>query len=186
MQHGASALSVLTDSHFFGGAHADLEKARYYNLCPILCKDFILDEYQITEARAYGADVILLIAAILDDDKIMRFIDLSHRLNMEVLVEVHTENELDRVIDFKWDHLGINARDLRDFSVSIDRAIKLGNMVNNLRSRIAESGIHGPADLIKLREAGFNGFLIGELFMKANDPGRALGQLINNGQNVAC
>jgi indole-3-glycerol phosphate synthase len=178
MQHGASALSVLTDTKYFGGSHADLEVARSFNLCPILCKDFLIDEYQVIEAKAFGADVILLIAAVLTEGEMRNFISLAHRLKLEVLMEVHSLEELHKVENLDWDHIGVNARDLRDFSVSLDRAIDLAGLLPVTRSKIAESGISGPHDLRRLKEAGFGGFLIGELFMKANDPGKACGRLI--------
>lgn len=178
MQHGASALSVLTDTKYFGGSHADLEVARAFNLCPILCKDFLVDEYQIIEAKASGADVILLIAAVLTENEIRHFISVAHQLKLEVLMEVHSLDELRKVEALDWDHIGVNARDLRDFSVSLDRAIDLAGLLPAARIKIAESGISGPHDLKRLREAGFSGFLIGELFMKANDPGKACGRLI--------
>jgi indole-3-glycerol phosphate synthase len=178
MQHGASALSVLTDTRYFGGSHADLEIARTFNLCPILCKDFLVDEYQIVEAKAFGADVILLIAAVLSDIEISHFISVAHGLKMEVLMEVHSADELRKVEALDWDHIGVNARDLSDFSVSLDRAIELAGLLPGSISKIAESGISGPQDLKLLKEAGFGGFLIGELFMRANDPGRACGRLI--------
>jgi len=184
MQHGASALSVLTDNKYFGGSHADLEVARMFNFCPILCKDFLIDEYQIFEAKAFGADVILLIAAILSESEIKHFISVAHELKLEVLVEIHNEEELHKVEALDWDHIGVNARDLRDFSVSIDRAIKLSALVPSTRSKIAESGIAGSHDLKRLKDAGFSGFLIGELFMKANDPGKACGQLIASTKNL--
>jgi indole-3-glycerol phosphate synthase len=178
MQHGASALSVLTDTRYFGGSHADLEVAREFNLCPILCKDFLVDEYQIYEAKASGADVILLIAAVLSESEMRNFISVAHELKLEVLMEVHSVDELRKVEALDWDHIGVNARDLRDFSVSLDRAIDLAGLLPGASSKIAESGISGPHDLKRLKEAGFRGFLIGELFMKANDPGKACGRLI--------
>ncbi len=178
MQHGATALSVLTDTKYFGGSHADLEIVRSFNLCPILCKDFFVDEYQIIEAKAFGADVILLIAAVLSESEMKYLISVAHGLKLEVLVEVHSIDEIRKVEALDWDHIGINARDLRDFSVSLDRAIELAVKLPRLRSKIAESGISGPHDLKRLKDAGFSGFLIGELFIKSNDPGKACGRLI--------
>ncbi len=178
MQHGASALSVLTDAKFFGGSLDDLQTARFFNLCPILCKDFVVDEYQIYEARSYGADVILLIAAALDSEALERLCLLAHELSMEVLVEVHSEDEIAGLPGVAFDHYGVNSRDLRDFTVDLDRAMALARLLPEGSSKIAESGIDAPEKLVRLKQAGFNGFLIGEYFMKANFPGRACGKLI--------
>jgi indole-3-glycerol phosphate synthase len=184
MQHGASALSVLTDTHFFGGSHADLEVARFFNLCPILCKDFLVEEYQIVEARAFGADVILLIAGVLDESTMKNFIDTAHSLGLEVLVEISNDEELAKIQNLQWDHVGVNSRDLRDFSVSIERSLNLAAMLPLSASKIAESGIDSPETLVRLRKGGYNGFLIGEQFITANDAGKACGKMIRESKKI--
>ncbi len=172
MQAGASALSVLTDEHFFGGSNEDLETARKFNYCPILRKDFIVDEYQIYEAKAIGADAILLIAAVLSKEEISRFTALAHQLGMEVLLEFYAENELDAYVE-EVDMVGINNRNLKNFTVNFDHAIRLAEKLPANSIKIAESGIQTSADVIRLEKAGFDGFLIGSLFMQAVSPERA-------------
>jgi indole-3-glycerol phosphate synthase len=178
MQHGASALSVLTDQNFFGGSYDDLRTARLFNLCPILCKDFVIDEYQLYEARAFGADVILLIAAVLQPAELEHLAGVAQQLGLEVLLELHTEQELQSLPKQQFDFYGINSRDLKDFSVDVERALALAALLPAQALKIAESGIDSPVVLAKLKQAGFNGFLIGEYFMRANNPGRACSQLI--------
>jgi len=166
--HGASCLSVLTDEHFFGGSANDLQKARVHQI-PILRKDFIIDEYQITEARAMGADVILLIAACLSPERVKELAEFAKKLQLEVLLEIHTENELAHICD-ATEIVGINNRDLKTFSVDINRSIELGKKIPADKIKIAESGINNIDTICTFKNAGFKGFLIGENFMKQPDP----------------
>jgi len=167
-QNGASCLSVLTDEHFFGGTADDLKKARF-NEIPILRKDFIIDEYQITEARAMGADVILLIAACLTPQRVQELATFAKSLQLEVLLEIHTEEELDHICD-TTEIVGINNRDLKTFTVDINRSIELGKKIPADKIKIAESGINNIETICTFKTAGFKGFLIGENFMKQREP----------------
>lgn len=167
---GASALSVLTDQQFFGGSNGDLAEARKHNTCPILRKDFTVDEYQIIEARSIGADAILLIAAVLRPETSKRMASLAHSFGMEVLLEVHNEGELLGHLEAGADLIGVNNRNLKDFSVSIDISRQLAPMIPKEVVRVSESGISNPATIIDLEKSGFEGFLIGESFMKEREP----------------
>ena len=166
--HGASCLSVLTDEHFFGGAASDLKKARVNNI-PILCKDFMIDEYQVIEARAMGADVILLIAACLTPARVKELASFAKHLQMEVLLEIHTEEELQHICA-EAEIVGVNNRDLKTFTVDISRSVELSKKIPADKIKIAESGISDVETICILRRAGFKGFLIGENFMKQPDP----------------
>lgn len=183
MQAGASALSVLTDEHFFGGHNVDLKTARKFNYCPILRKDFIIDEYQIEEAKSIGADAILLIAAVLTKEEISRFTSKAHDLGMEVLLEFYKEDELEKY-DPRVDLVGINNRNLNDFSVQFDHAIHLAGQLPETAVKVAESGIQKPEDILVLKEAGFDGFLIGTLFMQEVAPEQACRKFINEVQKL--
>ncbi len=169
MQAGASALSVLTDEAFFGGSNEDLKTARKFNYCPILRKDFIVNEYQLYEAKAIGADAVLLIAAVLSREEIIRFTKLAHELGMELLLEFYTEKELDNFVE-EADIVGINNRNLKNFEVDFNHAIGMVGKLPSDSIKIAESGIRTPEDIILLKKAGFDGFLVGELFMRAVAP----------------
>jgi indole-3-glycerol phosphate synthase len=170
---GASGLSVLTEEKHFGALKNDFSAVRETNpFMPILRKDFIVDEYQIYESRMMKADVILLIAAVLDKSEIADFTSLAHELGMEVLLELHDENELEK-IDERADLIGINNRNLKDFSVSIDQSLKLLEKLPSKTVNISESGLSDPMIVNQLRKKGFSGFLMGENFMKTNDPGKA-------------
>lgn len=169
MQAGASALSVLTDSQFFGGKNEDLITARKFNFCPILRKDFTVSEYQIIEAKSIGADAILLIAAILTKVEIKQFTALAHQLGMEVLLEVHTIEELDKYIpEIKL--VGINNRNLNTFEVDFENSIRLAQQLPTATVKVAESGISNPKNILDLKRHGFDGFLIGENFMRTAAP----------------
>jgi indole-3-glycerol phosphate synthase len=170
MQAGASALSVLTDTDFFGGTNEDLIMARRFNFCPILRKDFIIDEYQVLEAKSIGADAILLIAAVLPKEKIVSLAKLAHSLDMEVLLEVHSMQELNDSLTPDVDLIGVNNRDLSTFQVSLQTSMVLANHIPDEFVKVSESGIKTPDDIIKLSEYGFRGFLIGEGFMKTARP----------------
>jgi len=174
--HGASCLSVLTDENFFGGSAADLQKARVHQI-PILRKDFILDEYQIIEARAMGADVILLIAACLSPARVKELAEFAQSLQLEVVLELHTEDELQHICD-ATEIVGINNRDLKTFTVDINRSIELGKKIPTDKIKIAESGINNIDTICTFKNAGFKGFLIGENFMAAPSPTIAFAEFV--------
>jgi len=176
---GASGLSVLTDMKYFGGSTADFEAARKANqFIPLLRKDFMIDEYQLFESRLLNVDVILLIAAVLRKTEISRFTSIAHELGMEVLLELHDENEIDK-IDNKVDMIGINNRNLKDFKVDMDRSLKLLDRLPAKTVRISESGLSDPETVDFLRERGFHGFLMGENFMKSENPAIACRNFIS-------
>ena len=169
---GASAVSVLTDSNYFGGNLDDLKEATELLSIPVLRKDFIVDEYQIHEAKACGASIILLIAASLTTEEVDRFAKLAHELGMEVLFEVHNEEELKKISPH-IDVVGVNNRNLKTFKVDTGQSIKLSKLIPESFIKISESGISNPATIVELKMHGFQGFLMGENFMKENDPGLA-------------
>jgi indole-3-glycerol phosphate synthase len=175
---GAAALSVLTDEPFFQGSLHNLELASAEVPLPCLRKDFTVDEYQIVEARAHHSDAILLIAAALTDGELSRFAQVAHDLSLDVLVEVHTAEELDRVFstlgEAGADAIGVNNRNLKTFEVRLETSLELVERLPRAAVRVAESGIAGPKDLARLRTAGFDAFLIGESLMRQPDPGAAL------------
>ena len=168
---GASALSILTDKDYFGGSEQDLLVSRF-NTIPILRKEFIVDEYQILEAKAMGADVILLIAACLTPAEVKRLASFANGLSLEVLLELHDETELEHMNAYT-EIVGINNRNLKTFEVDIEKSIAMAERIGKAAVRVAESGIQQPQDVITFRSAGFDGFLIGERFMKEADPGKA-------------
>jgi len=165
---GASGLSVLTDENFFGGSKEDLLKARVNNT-PILRKDFMIDAYQFYEAKSIGADVILLIAACLTPTQVKEFAALSKELGLEVLLEIHNEEELEHICD-EVDFVGVNNRNLKTFEVDINTSLQLFPHIPKDKLAIAESGISNTDTIVTLRQTGFKGFLIGENFMKQPDP----------------
>ena len=167
---GAAALSVLTDEKFFGGKNDDLTAARKVNACPILRKDFTIDEYQIVEAKSIGADAILLIAAILKPTEVKTLSNFARSLNLEVLLEVHDEHELKSNLDSRVDLIGVNNRNLKTFEVSINTSKKLGELIPDDVVKVSESGISSVESIMELRTFGFQGFLIGENFMKSQNP----------------
>jgi indole-3-glycerol phosphate synthase len=176
-RHGAAALSVLTDEQFFQGSAAYLQQARAACSLPVLRKDFIVDAYQVDQARAWGADCILLIAACLDDTLMAELESQTLELGMAVLVEVHDAAELERALRLKTPLLGVNNRNLRTFDVSLDTTLDLLPKVPANRLLVTESGIHDRADVARMRAAKVNAFLVGEAFMRARDPGIALADL---------
>ena len=176
-QHGAACLSVLTDERFFQGSEAYLKQAREACELPVLRKDFMVDAFQVYDARAMGADCILLIASCLDDAQMRDLEALAHELGMAVLVEVHDGEELDRALKLKTPLVGINNRNLRTFEVTLDTTLGLLPRVPADRLLVTESGILGPADVQRMRAADVHAFLVGEAFMRQPDPGAALAQL---------
>ncbi|GAB3307901.1 indole-3-glycerol phosphate synthase TrpC [Luteimonas notoginsengisoli] len=174
---GAACLSVLTDVDFFQGADAYLQQARAACTLPVLRKDFVVDPYQLVEARAIGADCVLLIVAALDDDRLAALSEQALDLGMDVLVEVHDLAELERALQVPAPLLGINNRNLRTFEVSLDTTLALQHAVPGDRRLVTESGIRGPADVQRMRAAGVDAFLVGEAFMREPDPGVALRQM---------
>lgn len=175
-QNGASAISVLTDTDFFGGSTTDLQAARY-NKVPLLRKDFIVDGYQIEEARAMGADVILLIAACLTPAAVAELAAYAKQLGLEVLLELHAEEELEHICA-DTPIVGINNRNLKTFSVDLERSMQMAAQLPAEVLKIAESGINSPADVELFRNNGFHGFLIGERFMREVDPGAAFAAFV--------
>lgn len=178
-QAGASAVSVLTDSDFFQGSLEDLSQAREALTIPLLRKEFIVDTYQIAEAKAYGADIILLIAACLSPQEIRSFASFAKKLNLNVLLEVHNEQELVNNIGDNLDAIGVNNRNLKDFSVDLNHSYDLVNKIPNDVIRVSESGISDPKTIKALKAAGFQGFLIGENFMKTDDPVQAIDEFVS-------
>jgi len=176
-QAGAAALSVLTDKKYFGGDLRDLTAARASASLPALRKDFIIDQYQIYEARAIGADGILLIVAALDDAQLVEYSGLALHLGMDCLVEVHTDGDLDRALRLNTPLVGINNRDLHTFETTLETTYRLREKVPDDRTLVTESGVATPEDVAALRARGVHGFLVGETFMRAIDPGERLRQL---------
>lgn len=178
---GAAAMSVLTDTPYFGGSLEDLAVARMAApALPILRKEFIVDKYQIMQARVYGADAILLIAAMITAEDLRHFNDVAHSLGLQTLVEIHTKEEVE-VVPKDADMVGVNNRDLTSFTTDISNALKLIDTLPIETLKIAESGIKTPEDLLRLRNVGFDGFLIGEALMSAPRPEDALSKFLNRG-----
>ena len=171
---GASALSILTDTDFFGGKAEDLFQARAVNQIPILRKDFMIDEYQILEAKAWGADIILLIVLFLFPQEIINFGKLAQSLGLNVLLEVHNLAELEKSICPNLDAIGVNNRNLGNFTVDIQTSFDLVDQIPDEFLKISESAIDNPEVIKELKKVGYNGFLIGENFMKTADPGQAI------------
>ena len=176
---GAAALSVLTEEHFFQGSLANLEEASRAVAIPCLRKDFIVDEFQILEARASAADAILLIAAGLDDSALKHLTNAAHAQQLDVLCEVHNAGELARVLDLGCDAIGVNNRNLHTFEVRLETSLDLASSLPQGTVRVSESGIHTAADIARLRAAGFNAFLVGESLMRQADPEQALMRLLS-------
>lgn len=177
-QAGAAALSVLTEEDFFLGSLADLKSARKATHLPVLRKDFIVDPWQVWESRAAGADSFLLIVAVLDDESLRELLDLGRALRMEPLVEVHSRAELDRAVSAGAHIIGVNNRDLRDFTVRLETSLELIDAIPDDRLAVSESGLRSHEDLARLRAAGFDAFLIGERLMDAANPAEPLSALI--------
>lgn len=184
MQAGASALSVLTDKHFFGGSNDDLTMARKYNFCPILRKDFTLEEYQIIEAKSIGADAILLIAAVLDAKQLKALAAFAHSFNLEVLLEVHNKEELNANLDAGADLIGVNNRNLKTFELSIEVSKQLAPLIPTHAVKVSESGIDSVSTILELKKFGFEGFLMGQNFMQHSRPEVACKEFIDELNSV--
>lgn len=178
-RHDATCLSVLTDVDFFQGSDAYLQEARAACSLPVLRKDFTIDAYQVYEARIIGADAILLIVAALGDVPLRELVELAAQLGMDVLVEVHDAAELERALALPTPLIGVNNRDLRTFQTSLETTLDLLGKIPTDRVVVTESGIHAPADVARMRARGVNAFLVGEAFMKAEEPGQKLAELFN-------
>jgi indole-3-glycerol phosphate synthase len=178
-QGGAACLSVLTDVDFFQGADAYLQQARAAVSLPVIRKDFLVDEYQIYEARAMGADCVLLIVAALTAEKLTELNTLAHSIGLDVLVEVHDEVELDIALELPNKLIGINNRNLHTFAVTLDTTYKLLDKIGNDRIVVTESGILASADVQAMRSKNVNAFLVGEAFMRADEPGVALAEFFS-------
>jgi indole-3-glycerol phosphate synthase len=179
--NGASALSILTDEHFFGGKSADLEAARFNNI-PILRKDFIIDEFQVTEARSIGADAILLIAANLTPGMVKKLAIYAKSIDLEVVLEIHDEDELKHICE-EIDVVGVNNRNLKTFEVDIETSIRLSKLIPAGKIKISESGITEVSTINLLKQNGFNGFLVGEAFMKEAVPAVAFATFVQQLNN---
>ena len=177
-RHGAACLSVLTDVEFFQGADEHLQQARSACALPVLRKDFTIDVYQIYESRALGADCILLIVAALEDSQLREFAALASKLSMDVLVEVHDADELERALSLDASLIGINNRNLHTFRTTLDTTVSLVDRIPSDRIVVSESGIHSPADIVRLRAHKVKAFLVGESLISAPEPGRKLAELI--------
>jgi len=177
--NGAACLSVLTDVDFFQGADSHLQQARTACALPILRKDFTIDPYQVVEARALGADCILLIVAALSDPQLAELAGLAAEIGLDVLIEVHNADELARALPIPAPLLGINNRDLRTFNTTLDTTLSLRDQVPPGRRLVTESGIHSVDDVARMRAAGIEAFLVGEAFLREPDPGAALAQLFS-------
>jgi indole-3-glycerol phosphate synthase len=176
---GASAISVLTDSRFFKGNLNHLRDVRSSVEIPLLRKDFIIDPYQVYESRFYGADAILLIVAALDSTILRKLLELAHSLDMDAIVEIHDESELDKAIEAGSKIIGRNNRDLKTFDVSLDTSLRLCKLIPKEKIVVSESGISSSDDIMRLKSAGINVFLIGETFMRAPEPGEELRKLLS-------
>ncbi len=177
-KNGASALSILTDQKYFKGELKDLEKARKASSLPILAKEFIVDEYQIYEARTRGADALLLIARVLDKEELRKYLDLASRLDLDCLVEIHTEEEWQKIKDLPVDIVGINNRNLENFKVDLKMSFNLIKKIPSDKIVVSESGITNKKDIYRLHEAGIDAFLIGEALLRSENVGEKLRELL--------
>jgi len=175
---GAAALSILTDEEFFQGSLENLRRASASVTLPCLRKDFIVDEFQLLEARSHGADAVLLIVAALSQPELAALSRRARDLGLDVLCEAHDEDEVKRAVDARCDLIGINSRDLRTFKVDLETAFRLAECIPGGVTRVAESGIHSGVDIARLRASGYQAFLVGESLMKADRPGKALRALL--------
>lgn len=185
MQAGASALSILTDSKYFGGSKEDLMIARKFNFCPILRKDFVVDEYQLIEAKSMGADAILLIAAALEPAKLASLATMARSLNLEILMEVHNEVELQNNLNAEVDLVGVNNRDLKTFKTDLEISKNLATKIPDQFVKVSESGIENPQTIIELRKYGYEGFLMGQSFMQTSRPEKACYEFVQELKKLA-
>lgn len=181
--HGAAAVSVLSDSKFFGAKKEDFQEAVNVSTIPVLRKDFIIDEIQIMQSKYMGADIILLIAAVLDQSTITRFCEKAHELEMEVLCEIHDQSELNK-LNPDIDIIGINNRNLKTFEVNYEHSMRMRDLISAEKPVISESGLSDPKIVAKLYNAGFQGFLIGEHFMKNQDPAKAVSLFLDEANSL--
>ena len=179
-KNGATAISILTEKNFFSGSENDLILARKLTNLPILRKDFIVDEYQIFESKYLGADAILLIATCLNKNEIIKFSHLAKQQDLDVLVEIHSKDELDKVCIDSVDIIGVNNRNLKDFSVNLETSLRLNKTIPATKLVISESGIKNSKDIKLLTDNGIRTFLIGEIFMRQDCPGQALKKLLSS------
>lgn len=179
---GASAISVVAEEQFFKGSRTWLDAAGSASGLPVIMKDFVIDADQIYDGIARGADAILLLASLLDANQIREFIEILEDHGRDALVEVHDEEELDRALEARAQLIGVNNRDLRDFSVDLSTSERLGRMISDSAIRVAESGITGHADIVRLRKAGFDAFLVGESLLRQKDHAEAVRKLVSNEQ----
>ena len=180
---GAAGISFLTEKNFFDGSTKDFKEARKITKLPILRKDFIIDEYQVIESKSIGADAILLIAACLNKLDIIKLSKLAKSFGLEVLIEIHEMDELNKSCIESVDIIGINNRNLKTFDVNIKTSLNLIDKIPSNFTRISESGLYNPTDIIKLKSSGFDGFLIGEKFMKSRNPGEELSKFLSKIKN---
>jgi len=180
--NSAAGISVLTNNEFFGGSRKDLESAAVLSAIPVLRKEFIIDTYQIVEAKALGANAILLIAEILSKDEVKTLSSFAHELNLEVLLELHSAEEIEKISDFV-NIIGVNNRNLKTFKTDVKYSIDLYPKLPSAIPKISESGLSNIEDILRLRDLGFKGFLIGEHLMKQGDPGKALRKMIKKFEN---
>jgi indole-3-glycerol phosphate synthase len=181
-ESGAAAISVLTEPDYFQGGFADLEAARASSELPVLCKDFIIDRYQVWEARAHGADAVLLIAAVLSQQELLDLQETARSLGMAALVEVHNQGELEKALDCRPGIIGINNRNLADFSVDLGTTTSLRPLVPPGIPVVSESGIHTRDDVIALQKAGVQAILVGEALVTAADPAARIGELLGRSE----
>lgn len=183
-KEGAAAISILTETKYFKGNDEDLMQGRKSEFTPILRKDFMVDAFQFYEAKSLGADVVLLIASILSKSQTKEFLDLAHSLGMQVILEIHNEKELENNWTQGVDIVGVNNRDLTTFQVNVETSFRLAKIIPKTSFKISESGISHPEMILKLKDAGYNGFLIGEPFMKEANPPLALKEFISSIQSL--
>lgn len=179
---GASAISVVVEEQFFKGSRTWLSTASLAGGLPVIMKDFVIDADQIYDGIACGADAILLLASLLDANQLREFVAILEDHGRDALVEVHDEDELDRALQARAKLIGVNNRDLRDFSIDLSTSERLGRMIPDSAIRVAESGITGHADIMRLRKAGFDAFLVGESLLRQNDHAEAVGKLVRDAQ----
>ena len=184
-QSGAAAISVLTESEYFQGSFADLEEVHREVDLPVLCKDFVLDSYQIYQARAHGADAILLIVAILNQQELKTLVETARSLGMAALVEIHSKNELDKALEVSPRIIGINNRNLSDFNVDLKTTLSLKSLIPENTLVVSESGIHSRDDVLQLKRAGVDAILVGEALVTSPDPAAKIYELLGKSKSYS-